>query len=47
MIDCKHFFDQPKNDDFKTFENIRKIATAKGDNYTTVCFLNYSCFKEI
>ena len=39
-------FDQPINSKLKTYENIRKIATGKGDNYTTGCLLNYSCFKE-
>ena len=28
------------------YENIRKIATGKGDYYTTGCFLDYSYFKE-
>ena len=27
-------------------ENIRKIATGKGDDYTTGCLLNYPYFKE-
>ena len=30
----------------KTYENIRKIATGKGDDYTTGCLLNYPYFKE-
>ena len=30
----------------KTFENIRKIATGKGDDYTTGCLLEYPYFKE-
>ena len=30
----------------KTFENIRKIATGKGDDYTTGCLLDYPYFKE-
>ena len=30
----------------KTYENIRKIATGKGDDYTTGCFLDYSYFKD-
>ena len=30
----------------KTYENIRKIATGKGDDYTTGCLLDYSYFKE-
>ena len=27
-------------------ENIRKIATGQGDDYTTGCLLDYSYFKE-
>ena len=46
MMDGKKFFDQPINSDLKTYENIRKIATAQGDNYTTGCLLDYSCFKD-
>ena len=46
MIDGKNIFDQPINNDFKTYENIRKIATGKGDDYTTGCLLDYSYFKE-
>ena len=30
----------------KTFENIRKIATGQGDDYTTSCLLNYPYFKD-
>ena len=30
----------------KTYENIRKIATGKGDNYTTGCLLDYPYFKQ-
>ena len=29
-----------------TYENIRKISTSKGDDYTTGCLLNYPYFKE-
>ena len=46
MIDCKKFFDQPMNSNFKTYENIRKIATGQGDDYTTGCLLDYSYFKD-
>ena len=46
MIDGKRFFDQPINNDLKTFENIRKIATGQGDDYTTGCLLDYSYFKD-
>ena len=30
----------------KTYENTRKIATGKGDDYTTGCLLDYCYFKE-
>ena len=46
VIDGREFFDQPLNNMNKTNENIRKIATGKGDDYTTGCLLDYSYFKE-
>ena len=46
MIDCKNVFDQPINSELQTYENCRKIATGKGDDYTTGCLLDYSYFKE-
>ena len=46
MIDGKTFFDQPINNNIKTYENIRKVATGGGDDYTTGCLLDYSYFKE-
>ena len=46
MIDGKNFFDQPVKNDKVTYENIRKIATGQGDDYTTGCLLDYSYFKE-
>ena len=30
----------------KTYENIRKIATSQGDDYTTGYLLDYSYFKD-
>ena len=46
MIDGKNFFDQPINSNLKTYENIRKIATGQGDDYTTGCLLDYSYFNN-
>ena len=46
MIDGRNFFDQPINSMNKAYENIRKIATGKGDDYTTGCLLDYPYFKE-
>ena len=46
MIDGKNSFDQPINSMTKTYENIRKIATSQGDDYTTGCLLDYFYFKN-
>ena len=46
MIDGRNIFDQPINSMIKTYENIRKIATGQGDDYTTGCLLDYSYFKD-
>ena len=46
MVDVKNIFNQPINSKRKTYKNIRKIATGKGDDYTTCCQLHYSYFKE-
>ena len=45
-VDGKNIFDQPINNDTKTYENIRKIATGQGDDYATGCLLDYLYFKE-
>ena len=40
------FFDHSINRNIKTYENIRKMATCQGDDYTTGCLLDYSYFKD-
>ena len=42
----KNFFDQPVKNNKITYENIRKIATGQGDDYTTGCLLDYIYFKN-
>ena len=42
MINGENFFDQPIKNNKVTYENIRKIATGQGDDYTTGCLLDYS-----
>ena len=37
MINVENFFDQPIKNNKITYENIRKIATGQGDDYTTGC----------
>ena len=44
MITGENFFDQPIKNNKVTYENIRKIATGQGDDYTTGCLLDYSYF---
>ena len=39
MIDGQNIFDQPVKDDLSTFDNVQKVATAQGDDYTTGCLL--------
>ena len=46
MINLENFFDQPVKDNKVTYENIRKIATAQGNYYTTGCLLDYPFFKD-
>ena len=41
MIDGKHFFEQPVENNLRTYENIRTIATGQGDDYTTGYLLDY------
>ena len=46
MINGRDFFDQPIKNDLKAYDNIRKIATGQGDDYTTGCLLDYPYFKR-
>ena len=45
MIDGNNFFDQPIDSMAKTYENIRKIGTGQGDDYTNGCLIDYHYFK--
>ena len=46
LIDGRNFYDQPINDQIKKYDEIRKIVTGKGDDYTTGCLLDYQYFKD-
>ena len=46
MINGENFFDQPIKNNKVTYQNIRKIATGQGDDYTTGCLLNYQYIKD-
>ena len=45
-IDGRNFYDQPINDSIKQYEEIRKISTGQGDDYTTVCLLDFAYFEN-
>ena len=46
MINVENFFDQPITNNKVTSENIRKIPTGQGDDYTTGGLLDYSYFAD-
>ena len=39
--------DQPVKNDKLTYENIKKIATGQGDDYTSGCVSDYAYFRDI
>ena len=46
MINGENFFDQSLKENKVTYEQIRKVATGKGDDYTAGCLLDYPYFKD-
>ena len=46
MINGEKVFDRPVKNNKVTYENIRKIATGQGDDYTTGCLFYYPYFKD-
>ena len=44
LIDGRNVYDQPINDQIKKYDEVRKIATGKGEDYTTGCLLDYQYF---
>ena len=45
-IDGRNFYDQPINDSNKQYDEVRKISTGQGDDYTAGCLLDYSHFEK-
>ena len=45
-IDGRNFYDQPINDSIKQYDEIRKISTRQGDDYTTGFLLDFAYFKN-
>ena len=46
LIDGRNFYDQPINDLLKQYDEVRKVSTGYGDDYTTGCLLDYAYFKD-
>ena len=46
MINGENAFDQPIQNDTVTYENIRKICSGSGDDYTTGSLQDYPYFKD-
>ena len=45
-IDGRNFYDQAINNLIKQYDEIRKISTGQGDDYTTGCLLDFAYFKK-
>ena len=45
-IDGRNFYDQPINDSIKQYDEVGKISTGQGDDYTTGCLLDFSYFEK-
>ena len=46
MIDRKNLYDKSVKNNKATYENIKKLATLQGDDYTRGCLLDYMYFKN-
>ena len=46
LIDGRNFYDQPISDQIRKYDEIRKIATGKGNDYTTGCLLDYKYVRD-
>ena len=44
--DGRNFYDQSINELIKQYNEVRKISTVQGDDYTTGCLIDYVCFKD-
>ena len=45
-IDGRNFYDHSINDSMKQYDEIRKISTGQGDDYTTGCLLDFAYFEK-
>ena len=45
-IDGRNFYDHPINDLIKQYDEVRKVSTGQGDDYTTGCLLDFAYFEK-
>ena len=45
-IDGRNFYDQPINVSIKQYDEVRKVSTGQGDDYTTGCLLDFAYFEK-
>ena len=45
-IDRRNFYDQPINDLIKQYDEVRKVSTGQGGDYTTGCLLDFAYFQK-
>ena len=45
-IDRINFYDKPINDLIKQYDEVRKVSTGQGDDYTTGCLLDFAYFEK-
>ena len=45
-IAARNFYDQSINDLIKQYDEVRKISTGRGDDYTTGCLLDFAYFEK-
>ena len=45
-IDGRNFYDQPINNSIKQYDEVRKVSTGQGDDYTAGRLLDYSYFRK-
>ena len=46
VINGKNFYDQAIDSDIKGYEEIRKLTTGQGEDYTSRCLLDYDYIKN-
>ena len=46
LIDGRNFYDPPINDLIERYDEVRKVSTGQGDDYSTGCLLDYAYFKD-